>query len=278
MSPISKKSLWLSLLVAGALACALAVPYARRRGSQEPPPGATAPSARLGPIPFVAGEALEFAVIWADQAVGRLRTNVTSEGSTGLWHIAYELELDALGLVGYRRRGLSVLTPDGLLPVRVTERKGGGDDAEEVTTAFDRDAAVATITERDPGAPPEVEQVAFDTAARDLVGALFALRAVEFSPEGAAPEPFIMPLVDEDERGVLTAADRGTEILQTPAGPLEADVLRLSLHEVEDGRTQPGAAMMLWLAGPRRTPVRVRAQVAIGDVELRLVGGNGDGR
>ncbi|MGC1912732.1 MAG: DUF3108 domain-containing protein [Candidatus Acidiferrales bacterium] len=102
---------------------------------------------------------------------------------------------------------------------------------------------------------------------RDPLGAFYSLRTADWNKTPKASAPVYDGRDIYEMRAQLEAA---TEAISVPAGKFTAS--RVSIHAFQNGKQIPGVEFLVWLANnPARTPVQIQANLPVGGVRASLV-------
>ena len=264
--------------VAVAVCCALAAVGLQAQTKKAPPkvpaaaPAAPAPKREM-PVPFKPGEVLEFDVGWSSYVTAGTATVTVKEKKPSYNSVAYYMVaegrptslLSKLYTLYYKADTL--IDVYSLLPQRGSLYVEEGKRRRMKTTLFDQakrqakyEVQTATRVERTLALPPMTQ---------DSLSALYVLRCIPMKPG----DKFNMPVTDSGDTYKVQMQVAGLESVKTPLGTMNA----LKIVPVISGsKGEPPRGLAIWISDePRRLPLKVEAQLAVGKfvVSLRKVTG-----
>ena len=153
-----------------------------------------------------------------------------------------------------------------LLPQRASIYSEEGKRHRTKVTTFDRSAKKAHYEVQT--ATLVKKELAIPAYAQDGLAALYVLRTIALKPG----DTFSMPICDAGESYTVQITVGGVETVKTGIG----DVRAWKITPVLPAGNPGGAKRLsLWLSDdPRRLPVRMQAQLAVGSFDLILKGSN----
>lgn len=228
---------------------------------------ASLPAAPTWSLPFPVGERLVYQLDWTWVPVGEsvVSTEWVQEGGRDLIRITLRTETNDFmdKIHNVEDTVESLVDPQTLLPIRVTEQVHEPDRDVEEVTEFDRAGNQAHWKSLTTG---ETKDYAIDANTRDLVSLIYFLRARDFAPgqRGA----FDVAAYYSIQRFEVEALK--DEKLDLPAyGEVASRVLRPTTASAQlFSRKLPEK---VWVStDPRRVLLRIDARVAIGAVHVVL--------
>lgn len=269
------------LRVGVVVCCALAAAGVEAQTKKAPAPApaaapaATAPAPKKElPVPFKAGEVLEYDVGWSSYVTAGTATVTVKEKKPSYSSVAYYVVaegrptplLSKLYTLYYKADTL--IDVYNLLPQRGSLYVEEGKRHRMKTTTFDQakrqakyEVQTSTRVERSLALPPLTQ---------DSLSALYVLRCI---PGLKAGDKFNMPVTDAGDVYKVQMQVAALESLKTPLGTMNA----LKIVPVITGsKTEPPRGLSIWISDdPRRLPLKIEAQLAVGKfvVSLRKVTG-----
>jgi len=258
--------------------CALAAVSAMDAQTKKAPPKNPAAPAPAGPkkempVPFKAGEVLEYDVGWSSYVTAGTATVTVREKKASYNSVAYYVVaegrptplLSKLYTLYYKADTL--VDVYNLLPQRGSLYVEEGKRHRMKTTTFDQakrqakyEVQTATRVERTIALPPMTQ---------DSLSALYVLRCIPMKPG----DKFNMPVTDAGDVYKVQMQVAALESLKTPLGTLNA----LKIVPVITGsKSEPPRGLAIWISDDaRRLPLKIEAQLAVGKfvVSLRKVAG-----
>lgn len=235
---------------------------------------AATPSAQADrPVPFKVGECLTFDVSWTSfLTAGTVSLSVKERRSMGAGRNAYYLVAEGLpsSVVGklYQLyyKAESFLDTRTLLPTLATVYSDEGGRKRYKTTTFRgngsadyeiKTASTATSTIKVP------------TTAQDPLGAIYILRALPLKAGLSLPIPVTDSGRNYTMRVTIGTAD-ARENVRTELGTLPAWKVSLTVTEA-GGKHASASTVTVWISDDaRRLPLKVKAGLTIGSVQLTL--------
>jgi hypothetical protein len=249
-----------------AVLCAAALSAQRGRGTAPKP--APAPLKKTAQaVPFAAGEALSYDVSWssyvtAGTATLKVMEKKPSYGSDAYYIIAEGRPTPLLSkLYDVYYKADTLLDVYSLLPQRGSVYSAEGKRQRMKVTMFDQTAKKAhyevqtrTVVKKD---------LAIPSYTQDALSAIYVLRAIALK-QG---DKFVMPVSDGGETYKVQIQIAGVEAVKTGMGEVRAWKITPILPSGSSGARR----LTLWLSDdPRRLPVRLQAQLAVGSFDLTL--------
>jgi hypothetical protein len=237
-----------------------------------PAPAPPAPKKEF-PVPFQAGEVLEYDIGWSSYVTAGTTTVTVKEkkpsyNSTAYYVVAEgrpTMLLSKLYTLYYKADTL--IDSFTLLPQRGSLYVEEGKRHRMKTTTFNQgtrharyEVQTSTHVERD---------LALPGSTQDALSALYVLRALPMK----AGDKFNMPVTDAGDLYKVTMQVAGVESLKTPLGTINA--LKI-VPLIAAGKGEPPRGLVIWLSDDaRRLPLKIEAQLAVGKfvVALRKVSG-----
>jgi hypothetical protein len=262
-----------------ALIAALAVVVSAQRGkpaapSKPAPPGATAAAPKRTPqaVPFSPGETLTYDVSWASTltagaATLSVKDKKPSYGSDAYYIVAEGRPTPLLSkLYDLYYKADTLLDVYSLLPQRASIYSKEGKGSRLKVTTFDQAAKKAQYEVQTRTLVKK--ELAIPASSQDGLAALYVLRAIALKPG----DKFSMPICDAGEAYTVQITVGGVETVKTGIG----DVRAWKITPVVPANNAGGAKRLsLWLSDdPRRLPVRMQAQLAVGSFDLTLTRSN----
>ena len=261
------------------LIAALAVVVSTQRGKPAAPskpavPGSAAAAPKRTPqtVPFSPGETLTYDVSWssyltAGAATLSVKDKKPSYGSDAYYIVAEGRPTPLLSkLYDLYYKADTLLDIYSLLPQRASIYSDEGKRHRLKVTTFDQTAKKAqyevqtrTLVKKEFSIP---------AYSQDGLAALYVLRAIALKPG----DRFTMPICDSGEAYKVQITVGGVETVKTGIG----DVRAWKITPVLPADNAGGAKRLsLWLSDdPRRLPVRMQAQLAVGSFDLTLKSSN----
>ena len=262
-----------------ALIAALAVVISAQRGkpaapSKPAPPEAAAAAPKRTPqsVPFSPGETLTYDVSWsstltAGAATLSVKDKKPSYGSDAYYIVAEGRPTPLLSkLYDLYYKADTLLDVYSLLPQRASIYTEEGKRSRLKVTTFDQAARKAQYEVQTRTLVKK--ELAIPAYSQDGLAALYVLRAIALKPD----DKFSMPICDAGEAYTVQITVGGVETVKTGIG----DVRAWKITPVVPANNAGGAKRLsLWLSDdPRRLPVRMQAQLAIGSFDLTLKSSN----
>jgi hypothetical protein len=262
-----------------ALVAALAVVVSAQREkpaarSKPRPPGAADAAPKRAPqaVPFSPGETLRYDVSWssaltAGAATLSVKDKKPSYGSDAYYIVAEGRPTPLLSkLYDLYYKADTLLDIYSLLPQRSSIYSEEGKRSRLKVTTFDQAARRAQYEVQT--RTLVTKQLAIPAYSQDRLAALYVLRAIALK----SGDKFSMPICDAGETYKVQIVVGGVETVKTGIG----DVRAWKITPVVPSDHAGGAKRLtLWLSDdPRRLPVRMQAQLAVGSFDLTLKGAN----
>jgi hypothetical protein len=264
------------LSIAAVIAALAVVASAQRGKPTHPGPPSSPPAAgakrTVRAVPFSAGEVLTYDVSWASAltaggATLSVKDQKPSYGSDAYYIVAEGRPTPLLSkLYDLYYKADTLLDIYSLLPQRASIYSEEGKRSRLKVTTFDQAARKAhyevqtnTLVKK---------ELAIPAYSQDGLAALYVLRAIALKPG----DKFSMPICDAGESYTAHITVGGVETVKTGIG----DVRAWKITPVVPGGKAGGATRLsLWLSDdPRRLPVRMQAQLAVGSFDLTLKSSN----
>ena len=266
--PASIALLLAIVLCAGAFAT-MCVPFSAAQKSKNAKPRAKAPAVpaapAVAPVPFKAGELLEYRVLFSKYAVNaaKVETSVVEQRDFfghRAWHFrAIAHTMDTTRVLFAIDDQFDSYTDAATLESRQYETYLN-EMGEKQTEVFH------FLPE---GQPPRahVAGVVVTPGTRDPLGAAYALRGVDWAQ---TPE-FRAPVYDgHDVYDMRARLDVPAETVAVAAGNFS--VAKISIRLFQHGKEVPGTSFTAWLANDAaRTPVLLVAEMPLGNFRVELV-------
>lgn len=258
---------WIPPASAVALAALLFVPIAAQAPQKKP--AAPAPAARKErPVPFAVGETLTYDISWssyvtAGNATLRVAEKKPSFGSTAYYVVAEGRPTPLLSnLYDLYYKADSLVDVFSLLPQRGSVFSKEGRRERMKTTMFNHQANTAkyevktrTLVSKDLKIAPY---------SQDPLGAIYVLRALALKPG----DKFSLPICDAGETFKVQVSVGAAEMVKSGIGEVRAFRVTPTLPP-EQSKT--ARRLTLWISeDPRRLPVKMQAQLAVGSFDLTL--------
>jgi hypothetical protein len=242
------------------------------KGPAPAPAPAPAPKNEM-PVPFKAGEVLEFDVGWSSYVTAGTATATVKEKKPSFSSVAYYVVaegrptplLSKLYTLYYKADTL--VDVYNLLPQRGSLYVEEGKRHRMKTTTFDQakhqakyEVQTATHVERTLALPPLTQ---------DSLSALYVLRCIPLKPG----DKFNMPVTDAGDVYKVQMQVAGLESLKTPLGTMNAHKI---VPVITGSKSEPPKGLAIWISDDaRRLPLKIEAQLAVGKfvVSLRKVTG-----
>jgi hypothetical protein len=262
-----------------ALIAALAVVVSAQRGKPAPRsgpalarPAAAAPKRTAHAVPFSPGETLTYDVSWsssltAGAATLSVKDKKPSYGSDAYYIVAEGRPTPLLSkLYDLYYKADTLLDIYSLLPQRASMYSEEGKRSRLQVTTFDQTARKAQYEVQTRTLVKK--ELAIPAYSQDGLAALYVLRAIALKPG----DKFSMPICDAGEAYTAQITVDGVETVKTGIG----DVRAWKITPVVPAGNAGGATRLsLWLSDdPRRLPVRMQAQLAVGSFDLTLKSSN----
>jgi Protein of unknown function (DUF3108) len=258
--------------------CAIAAAGMGAQTKKAPPKqAAPAPAAapkREMPVPFKAGEVLEFDVGWSSYVTAGTATVTVVEKKPSYSSVAYYVVaegrptslLSKLYTLYYKADTL--VDVYNLLPQRGSLYVEEGKRHRMKTTTFDQakrqakyEVQTTTHVERALTLPPLTQ---------DSLSALYVLRCIPMKPG----DKFNMPVTDAGDIYKVQMQVAAVESLKTPLGTMNA--LKIVPAITGSKGAEPPRGLAIWISDDaRRLPLKIEAQLAVGKfvISLRKVTG-----
>ena len=267
------------LLSIAALIAALAVVVSAQRGKPAAPstptvpgPADTAPKRTPQSVPFSPGETLTYDVSWssyltAGAATLSVKNKKPSYGSDAYYIVAEGRPTPLLSkLYDLYYKADTLLDIYSLLPQRGSIYSDEGKQHRLKVTTFDHAAKKAQYEVQTRTLVKK--ELAIPAYSQDGLSALYVLRAISLKPG----DKFTMPICDAGETYKVQITVGGVETVKTGIGDVRAWKITPVLPA---GNTGGAKRLSLWLSDdPRRLPVRMQAQLAVGSFDLTLKSSN----
>lgn len=259
----------LTLALASALALTLTLDAQTRRPvPARPATPAAAKSER--PVPFRAGEVLNYDVSWssyvtAGTATFTVREKKPSYGSTAYYVVAEGRPTALLSkLYALYYKADSLLDAYSLLPQRGSVFSDEGGRRRTKTTSFNQGARAATYEVQT--ATLVKRPITLAPFTQDALSAIYVLRAIPLKP-GAS---LSMPVTDSGKMYKVNVRVGSVEPVKTGLGTVNAYRITPTITDMQ-GRPESTRGLALWISDDaRRLPVKMQAEVAVGSFNLTL--------
>jgi hypothetical protein len=247
---------------------------AQTKKAPAPAPAPAAPAAkREMPVPFKAGEVLEYDVGWSSYVTAGTATVTVLEKKPSYNSVAYYVVaegrpttlLSKLYTLYYKADTL--IDVYNLLPQRGSLYVEEGKRHRMKTTTFDQakhaakyEVQTATRVERTLALPPLTQ---------DSLSALYVLRCIPLK----AGDKFNMPVTDAGDIYKVQMQVVALESVKTPLGTMNAMKI---VPVITGSKTEPPRGLAIWISDdPRHLPLKIEAQLAVGKfvISLRKVTG-----
>jgi hypothetical protein len=276
MIRVSVRLCALVVFLALCLSSPLAAQARRSKPPAKPAPGTAAAKPAPSPakhvehsVPFRTGETLSYDVGWstyltAGNATITVQEKKPSYGSTAYYIVAEGRPTSLLSkLYNFYYKVDTLLDVYSLLPQRGSVYAEEGKRHRMKATLFNQAAkkaqyevTTATVVKKDMAVPAYTQ---------DALAALYVLRSIPIK-DG---DKFNMPVCDNGNVYKVQMTVGGVESVQTGIGPIRA--IKVTPLILDSKGTAPGRGIALWLSDdPRRLPVRLEAQLAVGKFTLVL--------
>jgi hypothetical protein len=220
------------------------------------------------PVPFHAGEVLEYDIGWssyvtAGTAAVTVRERKASYGSTAYYVVAEGRPTPLLSkLYTLYYKADTLIDAYSLLPQRGSLYVEEGKRRRTKTTTFDQAARrakyevqTATRVEKDLVLPGFTQ---------DALSALYVLRSIPMK----AGDRFNMPVTDAGDVYKVQMQVSGPEAVTTPMGTIPA--LKI-VPVITSSKGAPPRGLAIWISDDaRRLPLRIEAQLAVGKFTVAL--------
>jgi hypothetical protein len=266
-----------SLSIAAVIA-ALAVAVSAQRGTPAHAgpasrgPAAAAPMRTARPVPFSPGETLTYEVSWssaltAGGATLSVKDKKPSYGSDAYYIVAEGRPTPLLSkLYDLYYKADTLLDVYSLLPQRASVYSEEGKRSRLKVTTFDQAARKAQYEVQTRTLVKK--ELAIPAYSQDGLAALYVLRAIALKPG----DKFSMPICDAGEVYTAQITVGGVETVKSGIGDVRAWKIT---PVVPAGKAGGATRLSLWLTDdPRRLPVRMQAQLAVGSFDLTLKSSN----
>jgi len=264
------------ILICALVGASLVEAQTKKAPAKGPAPAAPAAAPKNEmPVPFKAGEVLEFDVGWSTYVTAGTATVTVKEKKPSYNSVAYYVVAEGrpTGLLSklytLYYKADTLIDVYNLLPQRGSLYVEEGKRHRMKTTTFDQakrqakyEVQTATHVERTLKLPPMTQ---------DSLSALYVLRCI---PMKAVGDKFNMPVTDAGDLYQVQMRAAAVESLKTPLGTMNA----WKIVPVITGSkgAEPPRGLAIWISDdPRRLPLRIEAQLAVGKfvVALRKVTG-----
>jgi len=239
---------------------------------QAPARPAAAPKRTPQAVPFSPGETLTYDVSWssyltAGAATLSVKETKPSYGSDAYYIVAEGRPTPLLSkLYDLYYKADTLLDVYSLLPQRASIYSDEGNRHRLKVTTFDQAAKKAQYeVQTRTLVKTELDIPAYS---QDGLAALYVLRAIALKPG----DRFTMPICDAGEAYKVQFTVGGVETVKTGIGDVRAWKIT---PLVPPDRVGGAKRLSLWLSDdPRRLPVRMQAQLAVGSFDLTLKSSN----
>ncbi len=260
----------LSLILAPALALTLTL------DAQTPRPAA--PARRAVPtaakteraVPFRAGEVLNYDVSWssyvtAGTATLSVREKKASYGSTAYYVVAEGRPTPLLSkLYTLYYKADTLLDAYSLLPQRGSVFSDEGGRRRTKTTSFNQGARAATYELQT--ATLVKKPLSLAPFTQDALSALYVLRAIPLKPGSSVS----IPVTDSGKMYKVQMRIGNVEPVKTGMGTVNAYRITPTITDMQ-GKPDGTRGLAIWISDDaRRLPVRMQAEVAVGNFNLTL--------
>lgn len=262
--------------IAALIASLAAVGSAQRAkpaAPSKPVPGSAAAAPKRTPqtVPFSPGETLTYDVSWsssltAGAATLSVKDRKPSYGSDAYYIVAEGRPTALLSkLYDLSYKADTLLDIYSLLPQRASIYSDEGKRHRWKVTTFDHGAKKAQYEVQTRTLVKK--EFAIPAYSQDGLSALYVLRAISLKPG----DKFTMPICDAGEAYKVQITVGGVETVKTGIGDVRAWRITPVLPADHGGAKR----LSLWLSDdPRRLPVRMQAQLAVGSFDLTLKSSN----
>jgi hypothetical protein len=220
-------------------------------------------------VPFKIGETLSYDVGWssyltAGNATITVQEKKPSYGSTAYYIVAEGRPTSLLSkLYNFYYKVDTLVDVYSMLPQRGSVYAEEGKRHRMKATLFNQAAkkvqyevTTATVVKKD---------IAVPAYTQDALAALYVLRSIPIK-DG---DKFNMPVCDNGNIYKVQMTVGSVESVQTGMGPIRA--IKVTPLILDSKGTAPGRGIALWLSDdPRRLPVRLEAELAVGKFTLVL--------
>ena len=262
----------LSLILAPVLALTLALDAQTTRPA--PPasratPGAPAAKAERA-VPFRAGEVLTYDVSWSSYLTAGIvtmsvREKKASYGSTAYYMVAEGRPTPLLSkLYTLYYKADSLLDAYSLLPQRGSVFSDEGGRRRTKTTSFNQGARAATYELQT--ATLVKKPVTLAPFTQDALSVIYVLRAIPLKPGGSVS----IPVTDSGKMYKVQVRVGNVEPVKTGIGTVNAYRITPTVTDMQ-GKPESTRGLAIWISDDaRRLPVRMQAEVAVGNFNLTL--------
>ena len=274
MIHLRRQFLSIAILVA-ALASVVSAQRGRPAAPSKPATGRSAADAAKRtpqPVPFSPGETLTYDVSWssfltAGAATLSVKETKPSYGSDAYYIVAEGRPTPLLSkLYDLYYKADTLLDIYSLLPQRASVYSAEGKRHRLKVTTFDHAAKKAQYEVQTHTLVKK--ELAISAYSQDGLAALYVLRAVALKPG----DKFTMPICDAGEAYNVQITVGGVETVKTGIGDVRAWKITPSMPSDHAGGAK---RLSLWVSDdPRRLPVRMQAQLAVGSFDLTLKSSN----
>ncbi len=224
------------------------------------------------------GEELEYRIDINGVPAGSLRSVVRSDQREGGRCLVFDYTIQSGAALDriwpFGASGRTVMNPLTFLPQTSESTTRSGDREKKVTTTFDRQSGIATVTAWDSDDDEtKRKEVRFDLGLD--VPAAFLFMRVSKMPLGS-PRKLTVLKGDDRYEATFTAVGTGTATLE--AGTFAAIEVDVSIRKLEDEAGQEEASAKgrrnarVWLSEELRVPLRFECAILAGRIEAELVG------
>ena len=271
------KRRWFPIAIAIMLAVAAKNPdlrvMAMTAGAQatagKPAPPAAAPAARKErPVPFAVGEKLTYDVSWSSYVTAGNATLTVAEkkpsyGSTAYYVVAEGRPTSLLSkLYDLYYKADSLVDVFSLLPQRGSVFSKEGRRERMKTTMFNHQANTATYEMKT--RTLVTKELKIPPYSQDPLGAIYVLRAIALK----TGDKFSLPICDAGETYKVQVSVGAPETVRSGLGDVRAFRVTPTLP-AEQAKT--ARRLTVWISeDPRRLPVKMQAQLAVGSFDLTL--------
>jgi len=227
---------------------------------------------------FERGEELEYRIAINGVPAGSLRSVVSSDEQDGQASLVLEYMVQTAPTLSkiwrFSASGRSVMKPGTLLPRTSESTTLSRDREKKVSTTFDRQTGIATVTEWDSDTgETKRKEVRFDLGL-DVPAALLFVR-ISKMPLG---RPRKLTVLKGDDRYEATFTAVGTGPVEVEAGAFDAIEVELQLRKLPDEREDAEQGkdgyreVRLWLSRQGRVPLKIESPILGGKLRAELVG------
>lgn len=240
-------------------------PPARSSSAQKPPAAAK----RERPVPFRAGEKLEYDVGWSSYVTAGSATVTVVEKKPSYGSTAYYIVAEGRPTPLLSKLYTLYYKADSLIDVYSLLSQRGSTYSEEgrrrrlKVTLFNQAAKKAQYEVKT--ATHVTKELAVPAYTQDVLSALYVLRSIPLKPG----DRFNMPVSDNGNVYTLQVTIGNVEPVKTGIGTMQATKVT-PLIRAAGGET-PGRGLAIWITNDaKKIPVRIEAQLAVGKFTLVL--------